>query len=57
MTNMCLKDWCYHWNFVFVSHGVVYRTPSMLETDGFHLSKRGKRTPGLAGVIERVWQG
>lgn len=55
MINMFLKD--YQWNFGFFQPWGVYKTPSLLKTDGFHLSKRGKRTLDheLAGLFERAF--
>lgn len=43
LVNMYLKDQCHWWNFIFFNHEVLYTTPGLLETDGVHLSSKGKR--------------
>ena len=54
--NLWLRNWCYRQGFGFFNHGLVYRTPELLASDGMHLSQRGKRILGqeLAGLIERA---
>ena len=54
--NLWLQDWFYRQGFGFFNHGLVYRTPDILASDGMQLSQKGKRILGqeLAGLIERA---
>ena len=44
--NLWLQDWCYRQGFGFFKHGLVYRMPDLLASDGMHLSQRGKGSWG-----------
>ena len=54
--NLWLQDWCYCQGFGFFNHGLVYRMPDLLASDGMHLSQSRKRIleQELAGLIDRA---
>ncbi|XP_053823847.1 uncharacterized protein LOC128801764 isoform X1 [Vidua chalybeata] len=54
--NKWLKGWCYRQNFGFFDHGATFMAPALLESDGIHLSVKGRRflAHELADLIERA---
>ncbi|KFP05974.1 hypothetical protein N300_12226, partial [Calypte anna] len=52
LINRWLRDWCHRRNFGFFDHGTTSVLPSVLKTDGLHLTNKGKRT--LAYKLERL---
>lgn len=43
VTNKWLKGWCYQCNISFLVHGAIFMATDLLESDGLHLSSKGKR--------------
>jgi len=54
--NTWLQAWCHRQNVGFFDLGSVSMAPGLLETDGVHLSQKGKRilAQELAGLIDRT---
>lgn len=50
--NKWFKGWCHEHNFGFFDHRATFKAPGLLESDGLHLSNKGKRI-----LVKRIQKG